>query len=60
MSGTITTGNFPRLLQEGVHMTFGDGYNQKEMMWDKIFDSKMSMKAFEVDVQAEGFGLAAV
>lgn len=59
MAGTITTGSFPRLLQEGVHATFGDGYNQKEMLWSMIFDTKMSMKAFEVDVQTEGFGLAA-
>ncbi len=58
MAGTITTGNLPRLLQEGVHAVFGDGYSQKEMMYNRIFDMKNSMKAFEVDVQFEGFGLA--
>ncbi|MDP6586767.1 MAG: hypothetical protein QF535_19075 [Anaerolineales bacterium] len=59
MAGTITTGNFPRLLQEGINATFDMNYNEREMAWKYIFDEKGSSKAFEVDVQTEGFGLAA-
>ena len=55
--GTITTGSFPRLLQDGLSNTFGRVYNERETQWDKILDRKTSRKAFEVSVQAEGFGL---
>jgi len=55
---TITTGNFPRLLQEGLNKVFGNTYNQHETEWDKIFDRNESRKNFEVDAQLEGFGLA--
>ncbi len=58
--GTITTGNLPRLLQEGIHTIFGDSYKEREMLCYRIFDEKQSQKAFEVDVQMEGFGLATV
>ena len=58
MSGTITTGNLPRLLQEGIHEIFGDKYTEREMLCMRIFDEKTSQKAFEVDVQMEGYGLA--
>ena len=56
---TITTGNLPRLLQEGIHKIYGDAYKEREMLCYRIFDEKESMKAFEVDVQFEDFGLAA-
>lgn len=59
MSGTIGTGNIPRLLQEGIHTIYGDSYNEREMLCYRIFTEKESKKAFEVDVQLEGFGLAA-
>lgn len=58
MTGTITTGNAPRLLQEGVNATFDYEYKRHPMLWSMIFDEKSSQKAFEVDVQIEGFGLA--
>lgn len=57
--GTITTGSFPRLLQDGVIATFGRVYNEREKQWDKILDPKTSKKNFEVGVNAEGFGLMA-
>ena len=58
MSGTITTGNFPRLLQEGLNKVFGNTYDEHATEWDKIFDSTESRKNFEVDAQLEGMGLA--
>lgn len=58
--GTITTGNLPRLLQEGIRQIFGDSYKEREMLCYRIFDEKQSQKAFEVDVQMEGFGLASI
>ncbi len=58
MTGTITTGNVPRALQEGVRTFFGEAYKERDPIWNKIFDAKQSQKAFEVDVQLEGFGLA--
>lgn len=57
--GTIATGNISRLLQEGIHKVFGDAYNEHEDQYSKIFDIMTSKKAFEVDTQLEGFGLAA-
>ena len=57
--GTMTTGSFPRLLQEGVAEVFGRKYNERETQWDKILDAKSSRKNFEVGVQAEGLGLMA-
>ena len=55
---TITTGNVPRLLQEGINTIFGRTYDEHPVEWDKIYDSGPSRKAFELDVQLEGFGLA--
>ncbi|MBE16550.1 MAG: hypothetical protein Unbinned6354contig1000_17 [Prokaryotic dsDNA virus sp.] len=60
MSGTITTGNMPRLLQEGLNKIFGASYKEHMTEWDKIFDEHKSSKAYEVDAQLEGFGLASV
>ncbi len=58
MAGTITTGNIPRLLQEGLHRVFGNAYDEHPVEWDKLFMSYDSRKNFEVDTQLEGFGLA--
>jgi len=60
MAGTIARGNIPRLLQEGVKKVFGQAYDEHPMEWDKIFDTDTSRKAFELDVQFEGFTLAQV
>lgn len=58
MSGTITRGNLPRLLQEGVANVFGQAYDEHPPEWKMIFDSEQSRKAFEIDVQFEGMALA--
>lgn len=58
MSGVITTGNIPRLLQEGLNKIFGNTYDKHPQEWDKTFDVNQSSKSFEVDVQLEGMGLA--
>jgi hypothetical protein len=55
---TIARGNLPRLLQDGVKQVFGQAYDDHPVEWDKIFDTDTSRKAFEIDVQFEGFGLA--
>lgn len=60
MSGTITRGNAPRLLQDGVKRVFGQAYNEHPSEYPMIFDQDTSRKAFELDVQFEGFGLASV
>ncbi len=58
MSGTITTGNLPRLLQEGLNKVFGNAYEEHSAEWDKVFDTHKSSKNYEVDAQLEGMGLA--
>jgi len=58
MAGTISTGSVPRLLQEGVANVFGNSLNEHPTNWDKMFMSESSTKAFEVDVQLEGFNRA--
>lgn len=60
MSGVITTGNISRLLQEGVKNVFGQAYNEHETQWQMLFNTETSTKAFELDQQFEGFGLAPV
>ena len=60
MTGTVSTGNIPRLLQEGLNSVFGSAYNEHSVEFDKIFDTKESGKAYEVDAQLEGMGLAPV
>lgn len=57
MSSTITTGSFPRLLQEGVKDIFGNSYKSYEPIYPQLFTTGTSKKAYEVDVQAEGLGL---
>ncbi len=58
MTGIISTGNLPRLLQEGLNRIFGSAYDEHPIEWDKIYDTNESRKNFEVDAQLEGFGLA--
>lgn len=57
-SGTISTGSLPRLLQEGVANVFGNSLREHSQKWDKMFSTNQSSKAFEVDVQLEGFNRA--
>lgn len=56
MSTIITRGSIPRLLQDGVGNIFGNELAEHEPKYDKIFMVKDSQKAFEVNVQMEGFG----
>ncbi|GAF75487.1 unnamed protein product, partial [marine sediment metagenome] len=60
MAGVIATGNISRLLQEGVKKVFGQAYDEHTTQWDMLFDTEDSSKAFELDQQFEGFGLAPV
>ena len=55
---TITTGNISRSLQQGIKDFFGQEYAKHEAQHPMIFESMKSQKAFETDVQFEGFGLA--
>jgi hypothetical protein len=56
----ITTGSIPRLLQEGVSRVFGDSLKEWDAKYSKIYPTILSSrKAYELDVQLEGFGLAA-
>lgn len=58
MAGVITTGNISRLLQEGVANVFGQAYEAHTEQWPMLFNTEQSNKAFELDQQFEGFGLA--
>lgn len=58
MAGTVTTGNIPRLLQEGLNSVFGNAYDEHQEEFPQFYELKDSMKAFEVDAQLEGMGLA--
>ena len=60
MPGVITTGNISRLLQEGVASVFGQAYNEHPTEHTMLFNQETSTKAFELDQQFEGFGLAPV
>lgn len=55
----ISTGSVPRLLQLGVHKVFGDSLKEWDTKYSKIYNVQGSKKAYEIDVQLEGFGLAA-
>lgn len=60
MPGVITTGDISRLLQEGVANVFGQAYEAHEAQWPMLVNQETSNKAFELDQQFEGFGLAPV
>jgi len=55
---TISTGSVPRLLQKGVKAIFGNSLKEHDRKFDKMFATHDSTKAFEVDVQLEGFNRA--
>jgi len=57
MTGTITTGSLPRLVQDGIHRVYGNGMDMHPTLYTSFFEVKNSSKNFEVDVQFEGFGL---
>lgn len=56
----ITTSNFAKALWPGVNAWYGDAYAQYPVEWEKLFEKHTSRRAFEEDVGASYFGLAAV
>jgi hypothetical protein len=58
MPGPITTGNISRLLEQGVNQVFGQAYDEHRPEWPLLVDQDTSDRAFELDQQFEGFGLA--
>jgi hypothetical protein len=60
MAGVINTGTHPMLLWPGVHMVWGQLYNEHPKEYTDLYDTDTSDKAYERDVQVTGFGLATV
>lgn len=56
----ITTGNHPKALWPGVKAWFGAAYNDIPLMHPEVFTMDTSDKAYEEDVELNGFGLAPV
>lgn len=56
----INTGAISKALMPGVRTWFGNMYNRYPDEYSKIFDIKMSNKAFEEDVNIHGIGMGAV
>lgn len=54
----ITSGSFPKALVPGVKSAFGDGYNQHEKQFPRIFTVVSSDRSYEEYVGVSGFGLA--
>lgn len=59
-AGPIGLGNVSRLIQEGVGTVFGDELKEFPTIYDKMFRTLSSTKAFEVNVQLEGFNRASL
>lgn len=57
---TIATGNFAELLWPGIKVIWGQGYNDYEPLYTKIFEVKNSTLRFEKDQQVTGLPLAGV
>lgn len=55
----ITTGNHPAALWPGVRKWFGKTYDEFPVEYTKVFSTDTSDKAYEKDIEATGFGLAA-
>jgi hypothetical protein len=60
MSGVITSGSFAKALWPGVNKWYGDSYNEKPLVWTRIFEQDTSTKGYEEDVQVVGTGLMPV
>lgn len=60
MVGIVTQGSEARLLQEGINAIATIEYKDYEMESSKIFTTKTSVKAYELDVSLSGTGLAQV
>lgn len=60
MSGTITTGSAPRLLQQGVKRVWDSANKEWQPIYTKLFKVESSKKAYELTVQMSNMGLAGV
>lgn len=60
MVAIITTGNSPKTKRPGLNGIFGNVYNEKEPVWNKIFQTIQSNKSYEETLEQSSFGLAAV
>lgn len=60
MPSIVTQGSEARLLQEGINAIATIEYKDYEMEYSKIFTSKSSVKAYELDVSLSGTGLASL
>lgn len=58
--GVINTSSHPRLLWPGIHALWGQTYDEYPSEYTDLFDQLDSEKAYEIDVQITGFGLAPV
>lgn len=56
-NSVMTQGSLPRLLQEGINAVAGTEYADYSPEYAKIYDTKSSDKAYEVDVMESGTGL---
>lgn len=54
----MVTGDFGKLLWPGLNSIYGHEYDEFDVLWDKIFPTFASRKAFEEDVGVTSFGLA--
>ncbi|MHB8602189.1 MAG: phage major capsid protein [Nitrosotalea sp.] len=54
----INTGSFGKALWPGVNAWYGKAYKEFATEYDKIFDKKVSKKAYEEDMSVSSFGLA--
>lgn len=57
---TITRATHPKLLLPGVQDFFGMKYKEHAPLWSKMFNTASSDRAFEEDVEENGFGLAGI
>ena len=53
---TMTRSQFPKQLQDGLNTVFGMEYDNFPTVYDKIFDTSTSSKAYEEDVLMVGLG----
>lgn len=58
--GIITTGSHPQLLWPGIHAIWGQVYNEHAKEYVNLYDVDDTDRAYEMDLQLTGFGLASV
>lgn len=60
MPGVINTGSHPRALWPGIHEFWGQIYDEYAPEYPDLFEQEDSERAYELDVQITGFGLAPI